>query len=103
VCHQNRVALVESAALCILAREADGIAFQNQRTVSEQFGEPVINGAFAVAHFGTLLQKLHDFRVNVEPGRRAHKAIGDFRQVSGERPVSTSYFGSYLPKLKGVQ
>src|SRR5450432_609340 len=77
---QNRVALVESAALGILPREAHRIAFKNQRTVGEQFRKAIIDRAFASAHFPTLLQQLDDFGMDVESRWRANQPIGDFRK-----------------------
>ena len=80
---QNGVALVEGAALRILPGEAHGIAFENQRAEGEQFGEAVIDGALAMAHFGALLEQLDDFGMDMKSGWRAHQSIGDFREFFG--------------------
>ena len=48
---KNGVALVEGAALGVLASEANGIAFEDEGAVGEKFGETVIEGALALAHF----------------------------------------------------
>src|SRR5216684_3581179 len=77
---QNRVALAERAALRILPREANGIALEKYGTERQHFGETVIDGTLAMAHFRALFEKLRDFRVDVKPLGHANKAVGDFRE-----------------------
>src|SRR5579885_3120491 len=54
--NEHGVALIESAALGVLSGEANGRAFQNERTESEQLRKTVIHRARAGAHFGALLR-----------------------------------------------
>src|SRR6266851_5267500 len=77
---QNRVALAERAALRILPREAHGIALEKYGAERQHFGEAVIDGTLAMAHFRALFEKLRDFRVDVKPLGHANKAVGDFRE-----------------------
>src|SRR5260370_5673765 len=64
--HQYGMALVECAALRILTRETDGIAFEKDRAKGQRLREAIVNGALSLAHLGTLLYQLHDLRMNVE-------------------------------------
>ena len=62
----------------VLAREANRIALEYQRAISEQLGKAIIEGTFAVAHFRALFEQFHDFGMDVESGGRAHEAGGNF-------------------------
>src|SRR5882762_2245801 len=64
---QNRVALVERAALGVLSREAHGIPLEKHGAESQRFGKAVIDGTLAVAHFRALFEKFHNFWVDVKP------------------------------------
>src|SRR6266704_2829084 len=75
------MALIEGAALRVLASEPDRGAFEKQRAKSQRFGESIINGAFAVAHFGALFEQLHNLRVNLKTFGHANQAVGDLRQL----------------------
>src|SRR5208283_1908719 len=81
--NQNGVALVEGAALRILAGEADGIAFEDERAVGKKLREPVIHRAFAVAHFRALIEKLHDFGMDVKAFGSTHKPVSNSRDALG--------------------
>src|SRR5216683_7010952 len=80
---QHGVALVEGAALSILAGLANWIAFEQYRTHGESFREAVIDGSFAMSHFGALLEELGDFGMNVEALWHANERVGDFREFFG--------------------
>src|SRR6266436_7577248 len=90
---QNRVALAERAALRILPREAHGIAVEKYGTERQHFGETVIDGTLAMAHFRALFEKLRDFRVDVKPLGHANKAVGDFRESFLREAGSDLIFG----------
>ena len=66
---EDGVALVEGAALGVLAGEADGRAVGEERGEGHQFGHAVVEGAVAGRHFSALLEELFDLRVDVEAGR----------------------------------
>src|SRR6266571_6871693 len=78
--NQYGMTLVEGAALRVLPREADRIAFQDDRTKRQRFREPVIHSALTVAHFAALFEELRNFRVDVETIRRASEAVSNFSQ-----------------------
>src|SRR6516162_734329 len=81
VVDQYGVALVERAALGILTRQTHGIAFEDERTISEQLREAEVDRSLAVAHLGALLEQLDDFRVHVKAGGRANQPVGDFGEL----------------------
>ena len=63
---EDGVALVEGAALGVLAGEADGGAGFEQGGVGEELGHAVVEGLFAGAHFDALFEELRYFGVDVE-------------------------------------
>ncbi len=81
---EDGVALVEGAALGVLAGETDGRAGFQERGVGEEFGHAVVEGLFAGAHFDALGEELFDFGVDVEAGGGGGEGCGergDFREV----------------------
>src|ERR1700761_1606622 len=78
---QNSMALIECAALRVLAGQANGRAFKHERAVRKQFSEAVVDGALAVAHFGALLEQFRELGMKMKPFRDAHKAIRDFLEL----------------------
>src|SRR5216684_2505778 len=91
--NEKGVALVKGAALGILAGQANGIAFEQYRTHGESFRETVIDGAFAVSHFGALLEELDDFGMHVEALGYANKRVRDFREFCGVEAGVRLVFG----------
>src|SRR6266550_2767396 len=71
---QNRVALVERAALGVLSREAHGMPLKKHGAKRQHFGEAVIDGTLAVAHFPPLFEKLRDFCVDMKSFGHANEA-----------------------------
>ena len=60
------VALVEGAALRVLAGEADGGALLQERGEGDEFGHAVVEGAGSGGHFEALLEELFDLGMDVE-------------------------------------
>src|SRR5713226_7987323 len=78
--NEHRVALAERAALRVLPREANGIAFEKYGAERQHLGKTIIDGTLAMPHFRALLEKLRDFRMEVKSLGHANKAVGDFRE-----------------------
>src|SRR5256885_15029134 len=78
---ENGVPLIEGAPLGVLTGKADGIAFEKQRARGESFGKAVIDGTLAVTHFGSLLEQLGDFWMNMKAGGNAHQRVGGLGQL----------------------
>src|SRR5579859_738369 len=72
--NQHGVALIERAALRVLAGEANGRAFKQQGAKSQRFGKTIIDSTLPMPHFGALLEQLHNFWMNVKALRHANKA-----------------------------
>ena len=65
---EDRVALVEGAALRVLSGEPNLSAVGEERGVGEEFGGAVVEEAFAFGHLDALLVELLDLGMNVEAG-----------------------------------
>ena len=63
---EDAVALVEGAALRVLAAEAHRRAGEQQRAEGDGFGHAVIEGLLAAAHGGALLEQLFDLGMDVK-------------------------------------
>src|SRR5271169_884959 len=69
---QNGMPLAERAALGVLSCQANRIAFEHERTISEQLRISVIEGPFPLTHFHALIQQFHNFGMDMEPGGSAN-------------------------------
>src|SRR5271170_2589436 len=76
---EDGVALVERAAASVLSAKAYGNAGLHQTSKRERFGHAVIDGAFARAHLGALLQQLLNFGMNVEARGIRSQASREFQ------------------------
>ena len=72
------MALVEGAALGVLAGEADGRAVDEERGVGEELGGAVVEEAFAFGHLDALLVELLHLGMDVEAGG---VAVGEAREL----------------------
>src|SRR5215472_3717633 len=78
--NQHGVALIERAALRILAGEPYGRTFEKQGAKRQSLGKTIINGPLPVTHLGALLEQFHNFRMNVKAFGHVHEAVGDIRK-----------------------
>src|SRR5438128_828849 len=78
--HKYGVALIECAALRVLAGKAVRRAFKQERTESERFGKTIVNGSFAVAHFRPLFEQFDDFRMDVKSVRKTQQGVRNLRE-----------------------
>ena len=80
---EDGVALVEGAALGVLAAEAHGRAGLEERGVGEELGHAVVEGLFAGAHFDALGEELGYFGVDVEAGGCGGEGSGEGGDFGG--------------------
>ena len=80
---EHGVALVEGAALGVLAAEADGRAGLEQRGEGEGLGHAVVDRALAAAHLGALGEQLLDLGVDVEAFGRGGELAGERGDLGG--------------------
>src|SRR5690625_2544987 len=86
---EDRVALDERAAARILASEANGSAFKEQGTESEQFTKAPVNSAF-LGHLVSPLEHRLEFRVHRETGGWVDMGLAnafDYRLIDGGGPT----------------
>ena len=99
---QHGVALVESAALRVLAGQSNGVPSSKKRAKRQRFGKAVIDRAFAVAHLRALLEQFHDFRDGREnPAGTRTSASAISASFSAGQPVSTSYSAVEIVRVVG--
>ena len=77
------MALVEGAALGVLAAEADGRAGFEERGVGEELGHAVVEGLVAGAHLHALLEELGYLGMDVEAVGRGGEGRGEGGDFGG--------------------
>ena len=86
---EDAVALVEGAALDVLAAEAHGRAAEHQRAKRDRLGHAVVEGMLAAAHVGALFEQLFDFGMDVEVrgirGESCRRWFGSCRDLNRYR------------------
>ena len=74
------MALVEGAALAVLACEANSNAIAQQRPERQRFGHAIVHRSFSVSHLRALLQQPLDLGMDVEALRNPRQRIGNLAQ-----------------------
>src|ERR1700751_6073007 len=78
---QGGVTLIESSAACILSREPDRYAVEQQRAECKRFGHSVVHRARAAAHLQALLEEPLDLGMDAKSFRVFRKRCGDFAEA----------------------
>ena len=98
---EDGVAMVEGAALGVLAGEANGGTGFEERGVGEELGHAVVDGLVAGAHLYALLEELGDFGMDVEAFGRGGEGGGEGGDLGGVEAGAGVVVGAQRAAVEG--